>query len=191
MKKPYFLSLNRYERKKSIKTAIEAFKEFIETTSDNNHRLIIAGGYDKTVPENVQHLEELQNLAESLKIRDRMEFLCSVSDKNREELLAYATALIYTPSLEHFGMVPCEAMALGTPVIACNDGGPKETVVDGVTGYLCEPGNSFSFAGAMRKVADMSSSEVEKMALAGRNRVREKFSKEAFVSTLDKIVCAQ
>jgi alpha-1,3/alpha-1,6-mannosyltransferase len=63
-------------------------------------------------------------------------------------------ALLYTPPNEHFGIVPLEvscllfplslttsslqAMSLGTPVIAVNNGGPLETVLHNVTGYLCE-----------------------------------------------------
>ena len=40
---------------------------------------------------------------------------------------------------EHFGIVPIEAMYSELPVIAVNDGGPTETVVDGLTGFLCKP----------------------------------------------------
>jgi alpha-1,3/alpha-1,6-mannosyltransferase len=40
---------------------------------------------------------------------------------------------------EHFGMVPLEAMAAQRPVVACASGGPVESIVDGVTGYLCPP----------------------------------------------------
>ena len=46
---------------------------------------------------------------------------------------------------EHFGIVPIEAMYCRLPVVAVNDGGPTETVVDGLTGFLCQP-NPESFA---------------------------------------------
>jgi alpha-1,3/alpha-1,6-mannosyltransferase len=45
--------------------------------------------------------------------------------------------LLYTPTEEHFGIVPLEAMSAGTPVIAVDSGGPKETVDNEVTGFLC------------------------------------------------------
>lgn len=44
--------------------------------------------------------------------------------------------MLYTPTEEHFGIVPCEAMMEGVPVIAVNSAGPTETVEQGITGFL-------------------------------------------------------
>ena len=52
-------------------------------------------------------------------------------------LISCAECLVYTPDREHFGIVPVEAMYLGTPVVAVDSGGPRETVLHGETGYLC------------------------------------------------------
>lgn len=57
------------------------------------------------------------------------------SDAQVVRLLADATALVY-PAVEDFGLVPVEAMAAGTPVLALDVAGTKETVRDGVSGYL-------------------------------------------------------
>lgn len=75
----------------------------------------------------------------------------SFSDQQRSALLASCTALLYTPTNEHFGIVPLEAMACGRPVIACNSGGPRETILNGRTGFLCEP-QPQSFAAALRNL---------------------------------------
>lgn len=126
-----FLSINRYERKKNIPLALNAFKELEKHTSKSNFErchLIIAGGYDKRVTENVQHYDELAELADSLGIQSKCTFLKSPSDKFKLWLLKRCDALIYTPSNEHFGIVPIEAMYMRKPVIACNSGGPTETV---------------------------------------------------------------
>jgi len=43
------------------------------------------------------------------------------------------------PQGEHFGIVPLEAMAAARPVVACDSGGPRESVLHGSTGFLCRP----------------------------------------------------
>lgn len=65
-----------------------------------------------------------------------IEFLGGVDDEALRELYAGAKALLYPVEDEDFGIVPVEAMAFGTPVIAHNSGGPRETVIDGKTGVL-------------------------------------------------------
>ena len=86
------------------------------------------GGYDDRVEENKRHYLELERLATTLGIKDNVTFKRSFSDYEKVILLQSATCLLYTPSNEHFGIVPIEAMFMKCPVIACNSGGPLETV---------------------------------------------------------------
>ena len=58
-----------------------------------------------------------------------------VSDEELRTLYARARALIF-PGIEDFGIVPVEAQAAGTPVIALGAGGALETVVEGRTGIF-------------------------------------------------------
>ena len=64
----FFLSLNRYERKKNVALAIRAFEIFLQENPKTETRLIIAGGYDPQLNENIEHYEELRKLATELKI---------------------------------------------------------------------------------------------------------------------------
>ncbi len=57
------------------------------------------------------------------------------SDERLRELYTNARALIF-PGIEDFGIVPLEAQAAGTPVIALGQGGALETVLDGRTGLF-------------------------------------------------------
>jgi len=54
-------SLNRYERKKNINLAIESFAYFKEKNrkASEDSILVVAGGYDPRLAENVEHYEEL------------------------------------------------------------------------------------------------------------------------------------
>ncbi|EFV14045.1 glycosyltransferase [Segniliparus rugosus] len=65
-------------------------------------------------------------------------FLGRVADGELRSLFQRARALVM-PGLEDFGIVPVEAMACGTPVIALGAGGALDTVVPGLSGQLVEP----------------------------------------------------
>jgi glycosyltransferase involved in cell wall biosynthesis len=82
------LSINRYERKKNIPLALKALQEVIHrhalsSGSCARCRLVVAGGYDQDVPENVEHERELKELASELGIEDRVVFLRNISDAQR------------------------------------------------------------------------------------------------------------
>jgi glycosyltransferase involved in cell wall biosynthesis len=64
-----------------------------------------------------------------------IEFLGKVDSAELPKLYSRARALIF-PGTEDFGIVPVEALASGTPVIAFGKGGALETVVHGVTGII-------------------------------------------------------
>jgi alpha-1,3/alpha-1,6-mannosyltransferase len=95
--------------------------------------------------------QELKNRAVEAGVSGRVRFLPSITDKRRNELLNECQCLLYTPSNEHFGIVPLEAALASKPVIACKSGGPLETVVDGRTGFLREP-DAAQWADAVRWV---------------------------------------
>ena len=68
-KKPKILtSLNRYERKKDINLALKAFALLLKEGKYDDVVLVVAGGYDTRVVENVEHHLELKALAEELNI---------------------------------------------------------------------------------------------------------------------------
>jgi alpha-1,3/alpha-1,6-mannosyltransferase len=116
-------------------------------------------------------------------------FLLSVPNTLKDMLLKSARLLVYTPSNEHFGIVPLEAMLAGVPVLAANTGGPLETVVDGKTGWLCPPENIESWTAVMDNVLHkLSQSELKKIGTAGVERVKKEFSDVKLAERLDLII---
>ncbi|KAM9308680.1 alpha-1,3/1,6-mannosyltransferase ALG2 [Gastrophryne carolinensis] len=185
-----FLSINRYERKKNLNLALESLcvlRNQLSSTDFRKVHLILAGGYDERVQENVEHYEELKKVAEEYELVNHVTFLRSFSHKQKLDLLHNCTCILYTPSNEHFGIVPVEAMYMQCPVIAVNSGGPLESVVNNVTGFLCPP-NAESFSDAMEKFVKNPSLKAD-MGMSGHMRVMEKFSFEAFSDQIYQCIC--
>lgn len=182
------LSINRYERKKDLHLCIEAMS-ILQTLLRKDFEsiyLIMAGGYDKRVEENVEHYLELIGVADELHVSDHVIFLRSPSDQEKISLLHHADIVVYTPSNEHFGIVPLEAMYAGKPVIAQNSGGPKESIKNGQTGFLVDTDSS-DFAGKMRLfVCDKKMKQ--QFGKDGKQRFNDLFSFDAFKSKLNSIV---
>jgi len=107
-KKDYFLIVSRLENWKLLDYAIEAFNEIGLPLK------IIGTGPEK---------ERLKALA-----KGNISFLGGVDDEALALAYAEAQAVIFTPELE-YGLVPIEAIATGTPVIALGRGGVLETMV--------------------------------------------------------------
>ena len=79
-------------------------------------------------------------LAEQLGIADRIRFVGAISREEMLSFYAHASAVFFGPLDEDYGYVTLEAMLSGKPVITCRDsGGPLEFVVDGETGFVCDP----------------------------------------------------
>ncbi|CAN8240330.1 unnamed protein product [Cochlearia groenlandica] len=180
-----FLSINRFERKKNIDLAVSAFAILCKDKQNlSDVTLTVAGGYDERLKENVEYLEELKSLAEKEGVSDKVKFVTSCSTAERNELLSSCLSVLYTPTDEHFGIVPLEAMAAYKPVIACNSGGPVETVKDGVTGYLCEP-TPEDFSSAMSRFIE-NPELANKMGAEARKHVVESFSVKTFGQKLNQ-----
>ncbi|KAI4255535.1 MAG: hypothetical protein LQ352_002523 [Teloschistes flavicans] len=195
------LSINRFERKKNIALALHAFHNLPRSTRQAA-RLVLAGGYDPRVGENVEYHAELVALAESLGLRcattknvvtalripDNIEvlFLLSVPAQLKRMLLSTARLLVYTPTNEHFGIVPLEAMMAGVPVLAADSGGPLETVLEGKTGWLRSAEKVREWTGIMQRVLNgMSDEEIRAMGDGGKRWVESEFSATKMADRLD------
>lgn len=112
-------------------------------------------------------------------------FAGRVSDAELATLYGAARALIF-PALEDFGIVPLEAMACGTPVIAYGKGGARDSVVDGKTGLLF---NEQSMASLVRAIRRFESDETQfDHAAIARHAAR--FSPEVFRQRFSALVAS-
>src|SRR5947207_15227232 len=79
---------------------------------------------------------KMRSLAESHRVT--FEARASIDDNDLVDILNRATAMVYAPRLEPFGLAPLEANATGLPVVAVAEGGVRETIVDGLNGMIVE-----------------------------------------------------
>jgi glycosyltransferase involved in cell wall biosynthesis len=152
---PHFAYLGRLKRYKRIDLVIRAFAQ----ANIAGATLEIAGAGD--------YRRELQRLADSLDLGAKVRFLGRVSEDEKLALLRRAWALVFTSPKEGWGITNLEAAACGTPVIASNSPGIRESVQDGVTGFLVPHGNIERLADSMRRIA-ASPSLIESLGRAGR-----------------------
>lgn len=68
--------------------------------------------------------------------RDRENKKLDIEDKKLVKIYNKSKVLVALNSNEPFGLIPLEAMACGTPVVAVREGGYMESVVDKETGFL-------------------------------------------------------
>jgi alpha-1,3/alpha-1,6-mannosyltransferase len=202
-----FFSLQRFDRKKRIDLAVEAFAEYMKMEDRidvcKNFRLVIAGGYDKRVAENREYLAELQDLcvqhdlsyhtAFSARLADlsvgaQVLFLPSISEQIKVNLFKKSHFLLFTSPEEHFGLVPVEAQMFRLPVIAVDAGGPKETILNGVTGFLVRE-SATAIAECMSRVTDKKMSfDYVAMGQSARSHALNKFGMDIFGDQLERIL---
>ena len=108
-------------------------------------------------------------------------FLGRRSDDDIRELYRHA-AVTLLPGEEDFGIVPVEAQACGTPVVALSRGGATETVIDGTTGILVDDPSAPAFADGIARALAASFDRAAIRANA------ERFSRDRFITEMAALV---
>jgi glycosyltransferase involved in cell wall biosynthesis len=140
---PTFLYLGRLKRYKGIERILRAAA--LLRVEGVPLRLVIGGRGDWE--------PKLRSLAAELGIAAETEFCGFVSEDRKRELFRSAWANVFPSPKEGWGMTNIEAAACGTPSIASDSPGLRESVVHGRTGLLVPHGDVEALAGAMRRVA--------------------------------------
>jgi glycosyltransferase involved in cell wall biosynthesis len=123
-KDDYLLCLNRVAPEKGTHLAIEAARRA-------GRKLIIAGKVDRVDQEYYEAM--IKPMVDG---RDVV-FLGEADHRTKRELYANAACVVNPICWEEpFGLVPVEAMASGTPVVAFSRGAMPELILDGETGFL-------------------------------------------------------
>lgn len=142
-KENWFLYMGRVETYKGVDLAIKA-------CAMADVPLKIGGTGD--------HLEQMQELVKNMNKKGLIKFLGYISDEEKINLLSRCRALIFPVRNEDFGIIPVEANAAGTPVIAYREGGVLETISENnpKTGIFFEKYDAETLAEVIKKFKDSS-----------------------------------
>ena len=161
----FWLSVSRLYPEKRIELQLEAFRQL------PSEKLVIVGGYSPG--------DLTERYVATLHPPPNVTLLGEVSDTELVDLYARCRGFLTTAVDEDFGITPVEAMAAGKIVLATNEGGYRETVVHGKTGYLLPP-SAEAFAGTIRQLDDHA---LASMREACESRARE-FDEDVFVGKM-------
>ena len=162
----YYFIVSRIVGAKGLDLAVEAAVK-------DGFNLKIAGspaGY---------HFEHEKLLKKS---NGKVEFLGQVTDEELAKLYKGAKAFLALAKDEDFGITPVEAMLSGTPVIAFNGGGYKETVINGKTGVLFD---DYSSNGLIEAIKSFEKTKIDSNDCIEQ---AQKFSKERFKKEIKEVI---
>lgn len=152
---PLFVYVGRLKKYKGVDIVVKAFAELNHPVA----QLHIAGTGD--------YLGALQKLVKSLGIESNVRFLNFISAEEKLSLLRRAWATVLASPKEGWGITNIEAAACGTPVIASDSPGLRESVVNEKTGFLVKHGDVKALAASMARIA-ASPALVASLGTAGR-----------------------
>jgi glycosyltransferase involved in cell wall biosynthesis len=160
-----WLAVSRLSHEKRIDLLVEAFRR-----RPDEHVLVVGGP---------QSGQSIARFVRSLRPPRNVEFLGEIEENRLRELYADCRGLVATAQDEDFGLAPVEAMASGKAVVAVDEGGFRESIIPGKTGWLVPP-NPEALAAA---IGDAAKTDLEAMRPACESRARD-FDTSIFVDRM-------
>jgi glycosyltransferase involved in cell wall biosynthesis len=140
-------AVGRLTSQKGFDDLIRAYPE-IRKSVPGSRLLVMGEGYMR---------EELETLAENVRVKGTTTFAGFVSDSDVIDAIKSSDVIAIPSRFEPFGIIALEAMAGGTPIVVSKVGGLAEIVEDAVDGLEVEPNNPSSLAKAtVRLLSDQA-----------------------------------
>lgn len=174
---PYFLFFGRISKEKGIDVLVDAFRNVAAVTP--GWRLIVAGDG----PERASLEDSLRDTG----VSTRISFVGFKGGTELQDLISNAAfAVAGSRCRENMPYSVIEAFAAGTPSIGSQIGGIPELICDGVTGFLCAPGDVSSMEMGLLAAIKMYSNvkEYKMMQERCRSFVLEHCDQEGYMGAL-------
>ena len=178
----FLLFVGRLVERKGCEYAVRALAELRK--GGREVRLVVAGdGPERS---------RLESLAESLGVRERVEFAGMIPSDDVADHYSRAAVLImpavtdWKGEQEGFGMVIVEAMRHGLPVVATRSGGITDIIQDGVNGLLVAERDAAAIAQAIERLLD-DGALASRLGAAAASDVAERFAPTRIARTFESV----
>lgn len=174
-----FLTIARVLYDKGFSELIECAKFFKEKGKDVEFQWL--GGIDEDYSQFVSREEVL-----SCHNKGLINYLGFQSNVN--DYIKKCDCVILPSYHEGMSRVLMESLALSKPIITSNISGCKETVMEGINGFLCEPKDSSSLIKAVESFLSLDEQKRSEMGIHSRKYAEERFDINKVIQEYDKIV---
>ena len=183
----FFFMPSRFTEQKNQLFAIRAFKRFLEISESSagtspSFTLLLAGSDPAKGTGSMEYLEKIRDFINSHgeALLGKIQVIFDADGPALRDYYSRCFAVLYPARNEDFGLVPIEGMMSSKPVIALNEGGMKETIKEGETGFLV---NSVEEMAEKMFFLATHPGTAQKMGMGGRSFVTE-YDDELFLSIM-------
>ena len=172
--RPTLLFLGRLKKYKRVDLVLTALPHVVKAGIDV--RFLVGGTGDQR--------SALEAEAKALGISDRVDFLGFIADPDKLERLRTSWLHVLTSTKEGWGISNLEAAACGTPTVASDAPGLRESVVDGLTGRLVPHGDVGELVNVLTEL--LTDHERRRRMGADARRFAEGFSWDASATAFEE-----
>ncbi len=177
---PVFTFIGRLLKDKGILEFAAAARHFHEKGLAAS--FVVLGDFDPENPSTIDRDTLLDWISE-----DTVDYKGFVNDVR--PFLEKSTCIVLPSYREGMPRIVLEAMAMGKPVITTRTAGCRETVEEGVNGYLAEARDVADLINAMQKFCALTPAQREAMGAKGREMAIAIFSDKIIAEDLFRIFC--
>ncbi|MGY6529655.1 MAG: glycosyltransferase family 4 protein [Cyanobacterium sp.] len=179
IRKPYFLSINRFVPKKNLSLLITAYAHYHQQVGDKAWDLVLCGDGELR--------PQIEGLIKQYQLENHVHLPGFLQQDELLPYFAHAQTFIHASTTEQWGLVVNEAMAAGLPVIVSNRCGCfEDLVMEGVNGFGFNPENQEELTSLMVKISS-GKVDLESMGKASLQHI-EKYSPDYFAQGLKSAI---
>ncbi len=181
---PLVAMVARFQNVKGHEYFLEAARHILDVVPDA--RFAVAGENVFGVSSDEAYKQRILEIARSdARLRERVTYLGFIP--GAREVYAAADVVVCSSWFESLGMVALEAMAMQRPIVSTNVGGPAETIIDGVTGFLVPPYDGKAVAERIVTLLQNPTLR-QQMGAAGRAHILAHFTVQRYAADIGTVI---